>query len=359
MVINKILCKISKQDINYLPPLLRITLVYHKTNTTHKSYTTMPRALPDRWIPYKACGKVIEGTRIICFKVPLKTSIQTNNPEIKEIWDVKTLLQTLPNLGLVIDLTNTKRYYDPQLIKSAGVDHKKILMPGRMLPPENIVAEFMGAVDEFLQNDKDRVVGVHCTHGLNRTGYMVCRYMRDRLTIPAKEAIKRFELARGYKMERRVYIDDILQTRSSPENWREKEDSVTEKDRSPHYRRERTDSMTERENVGSQCDRKKERGSITEEDTSRSPHDRRNKKHSWRSSNGQRRTEENWRSNKDRETDNWRSNKDRESDNCRSSFNRQGRVKRDSRRSLFEREKRERKNSRRSSCDEIDYTFDY
>ena len=25
-----------------------------------------------RWIPYKACGKLIEGTKIICFKVPLK-----------------------------------------------------------------------------------------------------------------------------------------------------------------------------------------------------------------------------------------------------------------------------------------------
>lgn len=36
----------------------------------------------------------------------------------------------------------------------------------------------------------ESVVGVHCTHGLNRTGYMVCRYMRDRLGIPAKEAIK-------------------------------------------------------------------------------------------------------------------------------------------------------------------------
>lgn len=38
-------------------------------------------------------------------------------------------------------------------------------------------------VTEFL-------IGVHCTHGLNRTGYMVCRYMRDRLGIPAKDAIK-------------------------------------------------------------------------------------------------------------------------------------------------------------------------
>lgn len=40
----------------------------------------------------------------------------------------------------------------------------------------------------------DNLIGVHCTHGLNRTGYMVCRYMRDRLTMPAAVAIRRKSL---------------------------------------------------------------------------------------------------------------------------------------------------------------------
>ncbi|KAI5636262.1 dual specificity phosphatase, catalytic domain-containing protein [Phthorimaea operculella] len=57
---------------------------------------------------------------------------------------------------------------------------------------------------------KKVLLGVHCTHGLNRTGYMVCRYMRDRLNIPAKTAIKRFEKARGYEIERENYIADLL-----------------------------------------------------------------------------------------------------------------------------------------------------
>lgn len=25
----------------------------------------------------------------------------------------------------------------------------------------------------------DRLIGVHCTHGLNRTGYLICRYLID------------------------------------------------------------------------------------------------------------------------------------------------------------------------------------
>lgn len=169
-------------------------------------------AIPDRWIPYKACGNVIEGTRFICFKVPLRKSVQTGVRDIKEIWDIPALLKKIPNLGAVIDLTNTARYYNPAELQAAGVQYKKILMPGRIIPPEHKVTEFMSAIDEFLGKDGEFLIGIHCTHGLNRTGYMVCRYMRDRLGIPAKDAIKSFETARGYQIERDNYIADLLGT---------------------------------------------------------------------------------------------------------------------------------------------------
>ncbi|KAL4709446.1 hypothetical protein ACJJTC_019743 [Scirpophaga incertulas] len=180
---------------------------YSKFNTY--SAARMAPAIPDRWIPYKACGNVIEGTRLICFKVPLRKAVQKERG-INEIWDVDTLLATIPKLGAVIDLTNTARYYSPKELEGAGILHKKIFMPGRILPPQDIVTEFMNAVDDFLGRGCDSLIGIHCTHGLNRTGYMVCRYMRDRLGIDPKEAIQKFEKARGYKIERDNYIADIL-----------------------------------------------------------------------------------------------------------------------------------------------------
>nr|XP_021185797.2 RNA/RNP complex-1-interacting phosphatase isoform X1 [Helicoverpa armigera] len=173
-------------------------------------------AIPDRWIPYKACGNVIEGTRFICFKVPLKKNVQAYNKAIKEIWDIPALLEKIPKLGAVIDLTNTARYYNPEELKAAGILHKKIFMPGRIIPPEDKVTEFMDTVDEFLGKDCEFLIGVHCTHGLNRTGYMVCRYMRDRLGVPAKDAIKKFEKARGYQIERENYTADLLGTTPPP-----------------------------------------------------------------------------------------------------------------------------------------------
>ncbi|CAK1585265.1 unnamed protein product [Parnassius mnemosyne] len=170
----------------------------------------MVSAIPDRWLQYKACGKVIEGTRIICFKVPLKRVVQIKHKDVNELWDIKAVLKKIPKLGAVVDLTNTARYYDPKNFEMAGIRYKKILMPGRIIPPENKVKEFMNAVDTFLETSDDKLVGVHCTHGLNRTGYMVCRYMRDRLGVPAAAAIRRFELARGYQIERDNYVADLL-----------------------------------------------------------------------------------------------------------------------------------------------------
>ncbi|XP_063826666.1 RNA/RNP complex-1-interacting phosphatase [Ostrinia nubilalis] len=197
-------------EVKILPKFPSLCYSTSKKEFINPNKKKMAPSIPDRWIPYKACGNVIEGTRLICFKVPLRRTVQTNKAEIKEIWDVKALLSSIPNLVAVIDLTNTARYYDPRELQAAGVVHKKIFMPGRIIPPKDKVIEFMDAVDEFLGKDCDKLVGIHCTHGLNRTGYMVCRYMRDRLNIDPKVAIKRFELARGYQIERDNYIADIL-----------------------------------------------------------------------------------------------------------------------------------------------------
>ena len=35
----------------------------------------------------------------------------------------------------------------------------------------------------------DALIGVHCTHGLNRTGYMVCRYLIQKLKWDPQKAI--------------------------------------------------------------------------------------------------------------------------------------------------------------------------
>ncbi|KAE8285524.1 RNA/RNP complex-1-interacting phosphatase [Larimichthys crocea] len=85
-------------------------------------------------------------------------------------------------LGLIIDLTFTSRYYEVQR-----------------------------AVRRFLRDnvDNDKLIGVHCTHGLNRTGYLICRYLIDVDGMDPKEAVELFNSSRGHAIERENYLDDL------------------------------------------------------------------------------------------------------------------------------------------------------
>lgn len=165
---------------------------------------------PDRWHEYTTSGDIIEGTKLICFKVPLKEALfeyVTNN---EDRWTVSSLLARHNALGAVIDLTNSTRYYDGTQMIGAGLLYKKIRVPGRTVPDENIVKDFIDTVDEFIHRCPTMLIGVHCIHGLNRSGYLVCRYMVDRLGVSPTDAIARFETARGYKIERVNYLHDLL-----------------------------------------------------------------------------------------------------------------------------------------------------
>lgn len=176
----------------------------------------MPK-FPDRWFDYTNVGEVITGTRIITFKVPLKEAFFSNKNKVPETsrFTPTTLLETMQskglNLGLVIDLTYTDRYYSPEEFTRQGILYKKIFVPGHIIPEQSILDEFYDAIDRFLESsEKDSLIGVHCTHGVNRTGYIVCRYMVEHLGKKATEALEAYGQARGYPVERENYIHDLM-----------------------------------------------------------------------------------------------------------------------------------------------------
>lgn len=229
--------------------------------------------IPDRWLDYAPYGKQIGDSPFISFKVPLrlrssrqnKTMINKHTPESKiteysfpstigekcvnnasllndnykinrghdiaimsEIeasnnlyskdskegeWTPQTLMQTLPNLAMVIDLTNTNSYYngyqdlkmiDPSVSRS--IRYIKIRTPGHIIPHSKLVSRFFYEVDKFLHFKKEGLIGVHCTHGVNRTGYMICRYLIQRLNWDPKHALMQYANDRGYPIERQNYI---------------------------------------------------------------------------------------------------------------------------------------------------------
>ncbi|KAE8744553.1 hypothetical protein FOCC_FOCC008793 [Frankliniella occidentalis] len=145
-----------------------------------------------------------------------------NLPEKKLAFTPRNLLDQCPNLSLVIDLTNTMRYYDKRTFQEKSVLYEKIFCPGHVIPPKDIVRKFFQVVDAYLEEhkDEDGLIGVHCTHGVNRTGYFICKYMIERLGMPPETAINDFNTARGHNIERENYIQDLMHPRAEAASGR-------------------------------------------------------------------------------------------------------------------------------------------
>uniref|UniRef100_A0A0K0F238 RNA/RNP complex-1-interacting phosphatase (inferred by orthology to a human protein) n=1 Tax=Strongyloides venezuelensis TaxID=75913 RepID=A0A0K0F238_STRVS len=194
----------------------------HKSTERHEKNGFIPTSLklPKGWGTYQSpIGKVIEGTQFLPFKTPLHNSYFTSHgtrlpPEAT--FRPQDLIDHCKkkniNLGLIIDLTSTNRYYDKYEFIKRKIRHYKLPCSGHEIHQnEPRALEFIQIVHEFLsdQNNCGKVVGVHCTHGLNRTGYMICRYMTDVMGFSAKDATEAFEKARGYTMVRVQYKEHL------------------------------------------------------------------------------------------------------------------------------------------------------
>ena len=157
------------------------------------------KKIPDRWEKYSNVGVVVEGTQFIAFKVPLSFHYE---------WNLTELSRAVPSLSTVVDLTNTNRYYTSGDCHQHGWNHVKIKMQGHgTIPDRSKVERFYSAVSEA--EAKGGLIGVHCTHGLNRTGYLICRYLIEKKDWEPQRAIEAFDQSRGHKQERENYLEDL------------------------------------------------------------------------------------------------------------------------------------------------------
>ncbi|XP_071090135.1 RNA/RNP complex-1-interacting phosphatase-like isoform X1 [Haliotis cracherodii] len=202
------------------------------------------------WENYTALGGVIKGTRIVCFKVPLKHALVEKLPQKEKFTPtilVRKMADSGQDLGLVIDLTFTRKYYNTKELTDRGVQYEKIFTKGQEVPSDFVFGRFAHVIDEYLEQSSDNtsVIGVHCTHGVNRTGYMVCRYMVERLSMTADDAMAAFNAARGHDVERENYIED-LRTRTPGKKTPFDPSATPPEDSTPDYSNKRmTDKFSQ------------------------------------------------------------------------------------------------------------------
>lgn len=162
--------------------------------------------LPDGWNFCSKFGTVVEGTNII----PLKTPFQ-------ELYPLEEFINEQEKLGLkvktIIDLTDTNRYYTINDIPK-GITYIKIPVSGKEAPDKKLVKNFIEKINE----NKEGYIGVHCTHGMNRTGFLVASYLIETFNIKVSEAIEIFNKARKDFGFHKIEYIDILFSRYNQNN---------------------------------------------------------------------------------------------------------------------------------------------
>ncbi|KAK7286882.1 hypothetical protein RJT34_22207 [Clitoria ternatea] len=169
--------------------------------------------LPPGWLDCPSFGQEI--CCMIPSKVPLGESFNNYIAPGKRYSFKQVIHHTRvlgKKLGLVIDLTNTSRYYPVTDLKKEGIKHVKIQCKGRDSVPDNLsVNQFVYEVTQFLSRQKHskKYILVHCTHGHNRTGYMIIHYLMRAMSMSVTQAIKIFSEARPPGIYKPDYIDAL------------------------------------------------------------------------------------------------------------------------------------------------------
>ncbi|KAM9840634.1 mRNA-capping enzyme isoform 2-T2 [Aulostomus maculatus] len=114
-------------------------------------------------------------------------------------------------MGLLVDLTNTTRFYDRNDIEKEGIKYVKLQCKGHgECPSEETTAMFIRLCEHFIEKTPTELIGVHCTHGFNRTGFLICAYLVEKMDWSIEAAVAAFAQARAPGIYKGDYLKELF-----------------------------------------------------------------------------------------------------------------------------------------------------
>jgi len=169
--------------------------------------------IPEGWLECpKHADQIINN--FICFKTPLKRGYHqslTKDTSFTPI-DAAQIAQEKfgRRIGLWIDLTFTDKYYHGQQVEKMGITYRKIKCEGGgEHMSRSSVNEFNKLCDDFLEKTPDGLIAVHCTHGYNRTGFLICGFLVYKYGYKIADAIAKFRECRPNGIFRQSVVDQL------------------------------------------------------------------------------------------------------------------------------------------------------
>ncbi|XP_076223556.1 mRNA-capping enzyme-like [Nomia melanderi] len=170
--------------------------------------------IPPRWLhcPRKAI-RLIQN-KFLAFKTPLSSAFDSQVPEECR-FTVDMLFASLKSqklkMGLWIDLTNTTRFYDKKALEEYGCKYLKLQCRGHgETPSEEQTKTFVQVCKNFILYNPLKIIGVHCTHGFNRTGFLIISYLVENDGTSVDAGLVEFATVRPPGIYKADYIQELF-----------------------------------------------------------------------------------------------------------------------------------------------------
>ncbi|XP_034946350.1 mRNA-capping enzyme-like isoform X2 [Chelonus insularis] len=169
--------------------------------------------IPPRWLHCPRKSIKLINNKFLAFKTPLSEKYDSQVSEECR-FSVNMLFSSLKcqrlKMGLLIDLTNTTRFYDKADVESYGCRYHKLQCHGHGETPSieqtNI---FIKICRNFIARNPSEIIGVHCTHGFNRTGFLLISYLVESNIFNLDAAVSEFSTARPPGIYKEDYIKEL------------------------------------------------------------------------------------------------------------------------------------------------------
>lgn len=116
-------------------------------------------------------------------------------------------------------MTNTDRFYPRDQIEEDGTRYVKILCRGHgEAPNAEQVKIFIRICEQFMEHNPDDIIGVHCTHGFNRSGYLICAFLTAVWDWDITAALTHFAKLRPPGIYKQDYINSLCQIYGAPDD---------------------------------------------------------------------------------------------------------------------------------------------
>lgn len=113
-------------------------------------------------------------------------------------------------LGLWIDLTNTSRFYAQEEIEANGTVYTKLSCRGHgEAPRAEQIDAFVDVCNKFMERNSTDYIGVHCTHGFNRSGFLICCFLIREFDFSVGAALSLFAKCRPPGIYKQDYINTL------------------------------------------------------------------------------------------------------------------------------------------------------